>query len=272
MVAANLLAGSVPGAWLGATWATRLRSRTLHRVIAGRRRHRGGAPPRPRRSRGSWHRRGRRPCSRHRLGLAMDRCLVARRGRWRASHTHAGASLGTDIRLAGSLSLVVSLPTMLTGFSRYSRDRSFGVVRESYRFLGAMAAGSVVGGVVGGRLVGWVPSTVLLPALAAAAPQCAEALDSGTLIDQGPVPLACPGPLESVCPPRRASAAALHAPTMAPSPSVGPPPAPPPYPNPSAPRTTTGSFRTTRFRKSKSRGSGHARSGCRALAELYAVA
>ena len=43
-------------------------------------------------------------------------------------------------------------------------------------------------------------------------------------------------------------------------------------PNPSAPRTTTGSFRTTRFRKSKSRGSGHARSGCRALAELYAVA
>ena len=43
-------------------------------------------------------------------------------------------------------------------------------------------------------------------------------------------------------------------------------------PKPSAPRTTTGSFRTTRFRKSKSRGSGHARSGCRALAELYAVA
>ena len=43
-------------------------------------------------------------------------------------------------------------------------------------------------------------------------------------------------------------------------------------PNPSVPRTTIGSFRTTRFRKSKSPGSGHARSGCRALAELYAVA
>jgi uncharacterized membrane protein YfcA len=29
---------------------------------------------------------------------------------------------GIDIKLAGSLNLVVSLPTMLTGFARYSRD------------------------------------------------------------------------------------------------------------------------------------------------------
>jgi hypothetical protein len=35
MIAANLLAGSVPGAWLGASWATRLRSQTLYRVMAG---------------------------------------------------------------------------------------------------------------------------------------------------------------------------------------------------------------------------------------------
>ena len=32
---------------------------------------------------------------------------------------------GPDIKLAGSLSLAVSLPTMLVGFARYSRDRSF---------------------------------------------------------------------------------------------------------------------------------------------------
>ena len=31
---ANLLAGSLAGAWFGASWATRLRSATLHRVIA----------------------------------------------------------------------------------------------------------------------------------------------------------------------------------------------------------------------------------------------
>lgn len=33
-VVVNLLAGSLVGAWLGATWATRMRSVTLYRVLA----------------------------------------------------------------------------------------------------------------------------------------------------------------------------------------------------------------------------------------------
>jgi len=33
-VVVNLLAGSLIGAWIGATWATRMRSITLHRVLA----------------------------------------------------------------------------------------------------------------------------------------------------------------------------------------------------------------------------------------------
>lgn len=33
-VAVNLLAGSLFGAWVGATWATRMRSTTLYRVLA----------------------------------------------------------------------------------------------------------------------------------------------------------------------------------------------------------------------------------------------
>jgi uncharacterized membrane protein YfcA len=33
-VAVNLLAGSLVGAWVGATWATRMRSATLYRVLA----------------------------------------------------------------------------------------------------------------------------------------------------------------------------------------------------------------------------------------------
>src|SRR5271167_2491385 len=33
-VAVNLLAGSLFGAWVGASWATRMRSATLHRVLA----------------------------------------------------------------------------------------------------------------------------------------------------------------------------------------------------------------------------------------------
>ena len=40
---------------------------------------------------------------------------------------------GADIKLAGSLSLAVSLPTMLVGFARYSRDRSFVVLGENRR-------------------------------------------------------------------------------------------------------------------------------------------
>ncbi len=73
---------------------------------------------------------------------------------------------GADIKLAGSLSLAVSLPTMLVGFARYSRDRSFVVLRENSRFVLAMAAGSIAGSFVGSRLLGLVPNAVLLPLLA----------------------------------------------------------------------------------------------------------
>ncbi len=73
---------------------------------------------------------------------------------------------GADPKLAGSLSLAVSLPTMIVGFTRYSRDKSFEVIRSERRFLGIMGAGSVVGTFLGGRLLGIVPSAVLVPILA----------------------------------------------------------------------------------------------------------
>jgi uncharacterized membrane protein YfcA len=64
------------------------------------------------------------------------------------------------------LSLAVSLPTMLIGFARYSRDRSFAVLGENIRFVLVMAAGSMVGSFIGGRLLGLVPNAILLPLLA----------------------------------------------------------------------------------------------------------
>ncbi len=73
---------------------------------------------------------------------------------------------GADIKLAGSLSLAVSLPTMLVGFTRYSRDQSFSVIGRNKIFLLVMAAGSIVGTFIGGLLLGIVPNEVLLPALA----------------------------------------------------------------------------------------------------------
>ncbi len=74
---------------------------------------------------------------------------------------------GADIKLAGSLSLAVSLPTMLVGFARYSRDQSFQVLRQNWTFLLVMAIGAMAGTFTGGRLLGMVPTYVLLPMLAA---------------------------------------------------------------------------------------------------------
>jgi uncharacterized membrane protein YfcA len=73
---------------------------------------------------------------------------------------------GTDIKLAGSLSLAVSLPTMLVGFARYSRDGSFRVLRTRRPFVMAMGAGSVLGALIGSALLGVVSSDFLLPLLA----------------------------------------------------------------------------------------------------------
>ncbi len=73
---------------------------------------------------------------------------------------------GVDIRLAGSLSLAVSPPTMIVGFVRYSQDRAFTILHQNRGFVLAMASGSVVGAVIGGQLLGIVPVGVLLPTLA----------------------------------------------------------------------------------------------------------
>lgn len=68
-----------------------------------------------------------------------------------------------DVKLAGSLSLLVSLPTMLVAFFRYSRDQAFTVLREYPWFIMAMAVGSIFGTVVGGLLVGVIPISIIVP-------------------------------------------------------------------------------------------------------------
>jgi uncharacterized membrane protein YfcA len=73
---------------------------------------------------------------------------------------------GADIKIAGSLSLAVSLPTMLVAFARYSQDKSFAVLRHNRAFLLAMAIGSVAGTAAGGALLDVVPTEVLVPLLA----------------------------------------------------------------------------------------------------------
>lgn len=167
----NLLAGSLLGAWWGASWATRAHPRTLYRVIAALLvviaaalvLHRVSA------GRGVAFPEGPVQFVAGVLGGLAIGAVAAVLG-------VAGGELliptivllfGTDIKLAGSLALAVSLPTMIVGFARYSRDGSFGVLRENRAFLLTMAAGSMAGSWVGAALLGIVPDALLLPALAA---------------------------------------------------------------------------------------------------------
>jgi uncharacterized membrane protein YfcA len=73
---------------------------------------------------------------------------------------------------------------MLVAFARYSRDQAFGVLREHARFAIAMALGSVTGSVVGGLLLGAVPTALLVPGLAALLLASAVKL---LAVDRGPL-------------------------------------------------------------------------------------
>lgn len=165
----NLLAGSLVGAWLGAGWATKLASKTLFRTIAVM-------------------------LVLIAILLLIGHDVVATEalltgntqivvgvlagfiiGVVAALMGVAGGELiiptlillfGANIKLAGSLSLAVSLPTMLVGFTRYSREQAFAVLRRNSRFVLLMAVGSIVGSYAGGKLLGLIPNTILLPALA----------------------------------------------------------------------------------------------------------
>lgn len=167
----NLLAGSLLGAWLAAGWATRMKPAALYRtmaillvliavvLLAG---HETGAVSTP-------------PVRGPLLVVAGVLAGFAI-GVVASLMGVAGGELliptlillfGLDIKTAGSLSLAVSLPTMLVGFARYSRDASFQVLQRNRSFVMLMAAGSVVGALAGGLALGLVSSALLLPALAA---------------------------------------------------------------------------------------------------------
>ena len=74
---------------------------------------------------------------------------------------------GIDIKTAGSLSLVIALPTILVGFARIGRDQSLAVLMAQKTFLLALTAGSMLGSAIGGLMLGVVPAAVILPLLAA---------------------------------------------------------------------------------------------------------
>ncbi|MDO6967119.1 sulfite exporter TauE/SafE family protein [Rhizobium alvei] len=166
----NLLAGSLAGAWFGAGWATRLKSETLYRVIALLLVAIAAALLLGHDTSGAGQ-----PLLAGALQLGAGVIAGFGIGVVASLLGVAGGELliptlvllfGADIKLAGSLSLAVSLPTMLVGFTRYSRDSSFAILGKNRLFVAVMAAGSVVGTFIGGRLLGVIPTFVLLPLLA----------------------------------------------------------------------------------------------------------
>jgi hypothetical protein len=54
---------------------------------------------------------------------------------------------------------------MLVAFARYSQDASFQILRTSRASVLTMTAGSIAGTLLGGILLGVVPSVVIVPAL-----------------------------------------------------------------------------------------------------------
>ncbi len=72
---------------------------------------------------------------------------------------------GVDIKLAGSLSLLVSLPTMLVGFMRYRSADAFSVLHSESALFKAMTAGSILGAIAGGLMLGLLSSSLLTSCL-----------------------------------------------------------------------------------------------------------
>lgn len=72
---------------------------------------------------------------------------------------------GVDIKLAGSLSLCISLPTMIVAFFRYTQSGAIDLFKKEKVFLIWMALGSIAGTAIGGKLIGIIPSNILVFAL-----------------------------------------------------------------------------------------------------------
>ncbi|MBD9360600.1 sulfite exporter TauE/SafE family protein [Methylomonas sp. EbB] len=169
-VIVTLLSGSLIGAWHGASWASQLQSKSLYRVIAlaligiaAALLSAHDASTATAWSSG-WQQTVIGCIAGYGIGIVAALLGVA------------GGELliptivllfGVDIKIAGSLSLAISLPTMLAGFGRYSCHQSFSVLARQKVFIALMSVGSIAGAFLGSQLLPYVSVAMLLPLLAA---------------------------------------------------------------------------------------------------------
>lgn len=70
-------------------------------------------------------------------------------------------AFGADIKVAGTASLLVSLPTVAVGVARHARRGAFADRRALTDTVAPMGVGSVLGAILGGALVGLIPAPAL---------------------------------------------------------------------------------------------------------------
>ncbi len=68
---------------------------------------------------------------------------------------------GAEVKVAGSASLLISLPTVLMGVVRYLGQGAYQARHDLRETIAPMGAGSVIGAIIGGLLVGIAPSAIL---------------------------------------------------------------------------------------------------------------
>ncbi len=68
---------------------------------------------------------------------------------------------GIDVKLAGTMSLIISLPTMIVGITRHAHNKMYSVKSEINSLVIPMGIGSVIGASIGAILVVYAPSELL---------------------------------------------------------------------------------------------------------------
>ena len=68
---------------------------------------------------------------------------------------------GIDVKLAGTMSLLISIPTMIVGITRHIRNKMYSIKSEITSLVVPMGVASIIGASIGAFLVIYAPSELL---------------------------------------------------------------------------------------------------------------